>query len=91
MSRLTFKTSKPIEPTPPSRMDVAMFVGFVSRRENISAPEVVLDWLKKNGFASADELLDVPVPIESWEISGGLGVLGHLVQVLCLATWCQLV
>jgi len=68
MKRLAFETSKPIAPTLPSRMDVALFVGFVSRRSKNTIPYAIRDWLKVNGFSDADELLNVPVPIENWDI-----------------------
>jgi len=68
MKRLSFEISKPIEATLPSRMDVALFAGFVSRRSESAVPSVIRDWLKTNGFSDSNDLLDVPVPVENWDI-----------------------
>ena len=68
MKGLLFNNSKPIEPSLPSRMDIALFVGFVSRRSNSAVPEPISKWLIANCFNNSDELLNVPVPIENWDI-----------------------
>ncbi|NNE64774.1 MAG: phage tail sheath family protein [Gammaproteobacteria bacterium] len=79
MRGLSFQSQKPVIPGSPNRMDVACFVGLVDLRDD--APrEDINQWLYEQswlnsaqGFAatyhrdSAEDLLDVPVPIESWE------------------------
>jgi hypothetical protein len=70
---LTFEEEVPVVPSAPNRADVACFVGFVKRRRG-PVPLGVRNWLDERGWlsppyrrTSAAELLDVPVPIDSWE------------------------
>jgi uncharacterized protein len=79
MTGLSFQTQKTIQPVSPNRMDIACFVGLVNVRPD--APREDIDeWLYQQSWMhstqgyiatyhreSAHELLDVPVPIDSWE------------------------
>ena len=68
-----FESERPIKPSAPSRADIACFVGFVSRREGALAPSLER-WLRERGWIegvyrrnTARDLLDVPVPIDTWD------------------------
>ncbi len=79
MKGLSFQSQKPVVPGSPNRMDIACFVGLIGLRDD--APrEDINQWLYEQSWlnsaqgysatyhrASAEVLLDVPVPIESWE------------------------
>lgn len=79
MTGLSFQSQKPIIADSPNRMDIACFVGLVDLREGVQRDDInqwlyEQSWLNSaQGFSatyhrsSAEELLDVPVPIESWE------------------------
>lgn len=78
MHRITFDVAQTILPADPIRMDVACFIGFVPMRSSASGklPAQLYAWLSNNRWLSRVEqpgdplgydLLDVPVPIESWE------------------------
>ena len=79
MKGLSFQVQKQIQSGSTNRMDIACFVGLVdlrqgSSREDINTWLYEQSWLNSvDGYAatwhreSARELLDVPVPIESWE------------------------
>jgi hypothetical protein len=64
----------PVVSADPNRADIACFVGFVARRSKAPAPAPVMRWLKAQGWTSRNRpkieelLLDVPVPIDSWEV-----------------------
>lgn len=63
----------------PNRVDVACFVGLVARRGG-SLPSSVRTWLEERGWLKpedgsapyarpeAADLLDVPVPVDTWEV-----------------------
>lgn len=65
-----------VMPSPdPARADIVLFVGFTRRRPG-PVPLAVTRWLRERGYHSPafalaagriDALLDVPVPIDSWE------------------------
>ncbi|MFL5494236.1 MAG: phage tail sheath C-terminal domain-containing protein [Gemmatimonadales bacterium] len=68
-----FESEPPFEASAPTRADVACFAGFVARRPG-PLPAALQRWLTERGWASgvyrraaADDLLDVPVPIDTWE------------------------
>ena len=76
MHRITFDVAQPVSPADPNRMDVACFIGFVPLRSSDRLPDSLHSWLTRNhwdarvlpsGSAPGYELLDVPVPVESWE------------------------
>jgi uncharacterized protein len=78
MQGLVFESQAAAPPSAPNRVDVACFVGFVDRRGGESpppAPAPIHAWLDERGWltppyhrpSAARELLDVPVPIDSWE------------------------
>jgi len=68
-----FEVQAPIAPSAPTRADIACFVGYVERRAG-PIPEPLRRWLGERGWlagpyarpATAAELRDVPVPVESW-------------------------
>jgi len=67
-----FIDHRPTEVSDPNRSDIACFVGYVPIREGIKLPDSLEDWLKHRGWdrhtkdRSIEELLSVPVPIDSW-------------------------
>jgi hypothetical protein len=68
-----FEAEPPVEAGSPGRADIACFVGFVSRRR-VPLPVRLGRWLRERGWSAgvyqregAHELLDVPVPIDTWE------------------------
>ena len=76
MDRITFDVVQPVSPADPNRMDVACFIGFVPLRSSGRLPDTLHTWLTRNHWdaralpsetAPGYELLDVPVPVESWE------------------------
>lgn len=82
MAGILFETQSPITPSAPNRADIACFVGFVGRRDR-PIPLVLQRWLEESGWAagpyrrasaqvgadgSAPTLLDIPIPIESWNL-----------------------
>src|SRR5687767_12812672 len=82
MSAIRFETLGPVVQSAPNRADVACFVGFVRRRDPTAVPAEIGRWLEVNGWARdvaarravdrdsapLEALLDVPVPIDSWEV-----------------------
>jgi|KBSSwiStaDraftv2_1062776.scaffolds.fasta_scaffold16625_8 hypothetical protein len=70
---LVFETRGPVVRSAPNRADIACFVGFVGRRPG-PLPALLLRALAEQGWTSPpyarpiDELLDVPVAIDTWEI-----------------------
>jgi hypothetical protein len=73
---VSFRTAPPPPGGLPSRADVALFVGFVGRRVG-GVPAELRAGLERSGWAGSgafarapaavDALLDVPVPVESWD------------------------
>jgi hypothetical protein len=73
MGRIRFERQAPVLASDPQRADVALFVGFAARRPG-PAPEAIRRWLAERGWLGSpyerpptDALLDVPVPIETWD------------------------
>ena len=74
MSSLRFETQAPVVSPHPNRTDIACFVGYVGRRETAITPE--LDrWLRERGWhlpeygrSPYDDLMDVPVPVDAWDL-----------------------
>jgi len=63
-----------VVPPHPNRTDIACFVGYVGRRET-ELPAELDRWLRERGWHLAehgrtpfDELLDVPVPVDTWDL-----------------------
>lgn len=60
-------------PDSPNRMDIALFIGFVRVAGGLTIPDDLLQWFVERGWKSGpysrplDALLDVPVPLESWQ------------------------
>jgi hypothetical protein len=73
MNRLVFEVQPPVVAADPNRADIACFAGFVARRRKTSVPAPVMLWLEAQGWTARnrpdiDELLDLPVPIDTWEV-----------------------
>jgi hypothetical protein len=73
MGRIRFERQAPVTASDPQRADVACFVGFVARRPG-PVPAAVRSWLVVRSWLKSpyerppvDELLDVPVPIDTWD------------------------
>ena len=79
MGVLTFERGARVEESAPQRMDIACFVGHVALRDGVTVPAPLRAWLAERRFpalprasspsdvpASADTLLNVPVPLDSW-------------------------
>ena len=78
MHRITFDVAQPVSPADPNRMDVACFIGFVPMRASATKalPPMLNTWLKNNrwlarvaqaGTPTTYDILDAPVPVDSWE------------------------
>ncbi len=79
MRGLSFQSQNPVKPGSPNRMDIACFVGLIDLRDDVPRDDInqwlyEQSWLNSaQGYSvtyhrtSAEDLLDVPVPIESWE------------------------
>ena len=75
MFGLSFETTPAIEAAHPARADIALFVGWTTRRAGAKLPRAVADWLHArrylapDAFATSawqdDALLNLPVPIDS--------------------------
>lgn len=82
MNGLKFDDQRPLPPAVPNRMDIACFIGFVRVRQPLVVPDPnqryrypIPRWLDEHGWTAgpyarpeAASLLDVPIPIDSWEI-----------------------
>jgi hypothetical protein len=79
MKGLSFQVQNPVREGSPNRMDIACFVGLVGLREQTVRDDIE-QWLYRQSWLNSSEgykatyhrddaadLLDVPVPIESWE------------------------
>lgn len=76
MNRLVFETQSAVLVSDPNRADIACFVGFVGRR-NTPIPAGMQRWLIEQNWrnphyehsvSGLDDLLNVPVPIDRWEV-----------------------
>ena len=73
LGRVRFEAQPPVEPSAPTRADIACFVGFVSRRPG-ALPASLERWLEERGWLGegpyarpeAKDLVDVPVPVDNW-------------------------
>jgi uncharacterized protein len=72
-----WETQAPVVASDPNRTDIACFVGFVRRRRGADLPPTVRRWLDERGWTrppyerrarEVNALLDVPVPIDSWDV-----------------------
>lgn len=74
MNGIRFEEQTSVTASDPNRMDIACFVGFVSRRPGVAVPRELRAWTEHHlgselpAGAGIDALLDVPLPIESWEV-----------------------
>src|SRR5579863_10241168 len=72
MPGIVFEDQTKTAESAPSRMDIALFAGFV-RRVSSPLPDPLLQWLGERGWLKGpyarptDDLLDVPAPIENWQ------------------------
>lgn len=79
---LVFETQAPVVSSNPNRADIALFIGFVGRRDT-PVPTEIQRWLQEQGWTSppyeraaaregtdgaVPSLLDIPIPLESWDI-----------------------
>lgn len=76
MNGLVFQNQLPVTASDPNRADIACFVGFVGRRKT-PLPAIAKRFLEEQGWTAppyerssqaVENLLDLPIPIESWEI-----------------------
>jgi hypothetical protein len=76
MPGLVFELEPPLVLSVPNRADVACFIGLVARRDT-DLPETLRKWLIAQGWLpgspdssghAGQDLEDLPVPIESWEM-----------------------
>lgn len=74
MIGLHFEEQAPMVVSDPNRTDIVCFIGFIARRATPVTPAIVRwleerDWmLPDRGRAPLSELLDVPVPIDTWDV-----------------------
>ncbi|HEX4949761.1 MAG TPA: phage tail sheath protein [Blastocatellia bacterium] len=67
---MDFTTSPSLVVSDPNRTDIACLVGFVTRRAT-PVPDTVKTWLREHDWSPAnggEALLDVPIPIDTWEL-----------------------
>ena len=70
MFGLSFESTRPVERPHPARADIALFVGWTTRRAGVALPRAISDWLNARGFKDAavrETLLGMPAPIGTWE------------------------
>lgn len=74
MFGLRFEAQAPVIESNPNRTDIACFVGFIGRRQT-QVPAVITRWLAERNWTVAhlgreplEALLDVPVPIDTWDV-----------------------
>lgn len=74
MTGLVFEARSPVVTSAPNRADIACFIGFVHRRAS-QIPDSIYDWLReqewrsmKPAFTQTDDLLNVPIPIDDWDV-----------------------
>lgn len=80
MFGLSFVDAPTVEPAHPARADVALFVGWTTRRANAPLPRAVGQWLRERRYLDEalftdparpwqrNDLLDMPVPIDTWQL-----------------------
>jgi hypothetical protein len=66
MFGLSFEVLPAVEPAHPARADIALFIGWTTRRANTPLPRAIADWLRARRYGDTTALLDVPVPIDAW-------------------------
>ena len=66
MFGLSFESTPAVEPAHPARADIALFIGWTTRRAAAPLPRPIGDWLRARRYADDPSLLDVPVPIDTW-------------------------
>src|SRR5262245_26090174 len=74
MPGLQFIDEMPVAASHPNRADIGCFAGFVRLRQPFTLGTELLRWFDEQGWSKGPyrrpgyaELLDVPVPIESWQ------------------------
>ncbi|WP_418320171.1 phage tail sheath C-terminal domain-containing protein [Piscinibacter sakaiensis] len=78
MFGLSFESAAAVEAAHPARADIALFVGWTTRRASAKLPRPVAEWLHarrhlaQDAFATDawqdDALLNLPLPIDSWAV-----------------------
>lgn len=71
MFGLSFTDAAAAERTHPARADVALFVGWTTRRAGAAVPRALAEWLRERRYP-AGALLDTPVPVDSWAVFDAL-------------------
>jgi hypothetical protein len=66
MFGLSFQSSPAVEPPHPARADIALFIGWTTRRAGSPVPRAIGDWLRARRYSDDVSLLGVPVPIDTW-------------------------
>lgn len=72
MFGLSFDTAAPVERAHPARADIALFVGWTTRRAGTPLPPPIAAWLAERRYRADDALRDVPVPIDTWAVFDAL-------------------
>src|SRR5215472_15175651 len=73
MPGLVFEDQTKVAASAPNRMDIALFVGFVRRANPGALPPGLVEWLDEAGWVEGPyarptgDLLDLPVPFETWQ------------------------
>lgn len=76
MFGLSFVDAPAVEAAHPARADIALFIGWTTRRAGAKLPRSVAEWLRTRRYLSEalfassawqhDALLNVPVPVDTW-------------------------
>ena len=66
MFGLSFVDAPPVEPAHPARADIALFVGWTTRRAGVDLPRGIADWLRERALVAATDA-DPPLPIDGWD------------------------
>jgi hypothetical protein len=66
MFGLSFVDAPPVEPAHPARADIALFVGWTTRRAGVALPRGIADWLRERALVAAPGV-DPPLPIDGWD------------------------
>ncbi|MDZ4796901.1 MAG: hypothetical protein SGI92_01970, partial [Bryobacteraceae bacterium] len=74
MPGILFIDEDPVAASHPNRADICCFAGFVRLRQPFAPGREVLRWLDEQGWVKGPysrpgyaQLLDVPVPVETWQ------------------------
>jgi uncharacterized protein len=78
MFGVSFETTRAVERAHPARADIALFVGWTTRRSGAAVPRAVAEWLRARRHVAdkryqvadwvTQPLLDMPVPVDTWQV-----------------------